>query len=172
MSSKRSAFSSFLFSSLFAYPSIYPSIRLVFSSFASSFSLSSRFLFGVRFFYFYFPTVARTTKPSGSDCVEPRSPLLVRSDYDDPSTTVSSFSFDLWITDNRIRSTCFAFPLSLSLSHDQSPPTLDSPKRTCFFFFFFFFYEDTSMIIVARPTKFLSLLLDFTCRFSYISFIY
>ena len=53
---------------------------------------------------FYFPPVPRTTKPSESNCVEPRSPLLVRSDYDDPSTTVSSSSFDLWITDNRIRS--------------------------------------------------------------------
>lgn len=86
---------------------------------------------------FYFPPVPRTTKPSESNCVEPRSPLLVRSDYDDPSTTVSSSSFDLWITDNRIR--------SYSLRHEQSPPPpFDRPAEPVF-------YEHVSMIIVAKP---------------------
>lgn len=40
---------------------------------------------------------------------------IVRSDYDDPSTTVSSFSFDLWVTDNRIRSSPLPF-LSTTMS--------------------------------------------------------
>ena len=159
---RREAFSLLVFS-LFVYPSIYPSIRLVFPSFAGSFSLSSRFLFlFFLFFFFYFPTVARTTKPSGSDCVEPRSPLLVRSDYDDPSTTVSSFSFDLWITDNRIRSTCFVLPPHPPL-FSRRPiatnlrPTEENLFSFSFYFFFFFFYEDTSTIIDASPTGFLSL---------------
>lgn len=40
---------------------------------------------------------------------------IARSDYDDPSTTVSSFSFDLWVTDNRIRSPLLPF-LSATMS--------------------------------------------------------
>lgn len=102
-------------------------------------SLSSARSFARFSWTFLFSPVPRTTKPSESNCVEPRSPLLVRSDYDDPSTTVSSSSFDLWITDNRIR--------SYSLRHEQSPPPpFDRPAEPVF-------YERVSMIIVAKPCR-------------------
>lgn len=72
---------------------------------------SSRRIASLSFFFsFYFPpsepSKSRTASNTYLDC----SPA---SDYDDPSTTtVSSFSFDLWITDNRIRWTCSSYPLS------------------------------------------------------------
>lgn len=126
------------FSSLFSPPDILvsPSRRMSSMRTASPLSLLlARSLVSPE--RFYFPPVPRTTKPSESNCVEPRSPLLVRSDYDDPSTTVSSSSFDLWITDNRIR--------SYSLHHEQSPPPpFDRPAEPVF-------YEHVSMIIVAKP---------------------
>lgn len=74
-----------------------------------------------------------------SDRVQHLSRLLaLASDYDDPSTTtVSSFSFDLWITDNRIRRTCSSYS-----PYDQSRPnhplhTTHQRKPPCFSFFLF-----------------------------------
>lgn len=64
-------------------------------------------LFSPRFFFSF-----RSIFHQESDRVRHLSRLLApASDYDDPSTTtVSSFGFDLWITDNRIRRTCSSCP--------------------------------------------------------------
>lgn len=68
---------------------------------------SSRRIASPRFFFSF-----RSIFHQESDRVRHLSRLLApASDYDDPSTTtVSSFGFDLWITDNRIRRTCSSCP--------------------------------------------------------------
>lgn len=97
-------------------------------------------------FYYHFP-------PSRSP--QHLSRLLDRSDYDDPSTTtLRSFSFDLWITDNRIRRTRRS---SYSMINRAPPPfhpaffssftrirQIFSSFRDFFPFFFFFFHLSPS----------------------------
>lgn len=100
--------------------------RLSFSLFSSFSSFSSFLSFS-------------TTIDDHHRAVQHLSRLLApASDYDDPSTTtVSSFSFDLWITDNRIRRTCSSYS-----PYDQSRPnhplhTTHQRKPPCFPFFLF-----------------------------------
>lgn len=103
-------------------------------------SLSLSFLLFLLSFYFP-PTIDDHHRAvQESDRVQHLSRLLApASDYDDPSTTtVSSFSFDLWITDNRIRRTCSSYS-----PYDQSRPnhplhTTHQRKPPCFSFFPFF----------------------------------
>lgn len=102
-------------------------------------SLSLSFLLFLLSFYFP-PTIDDHHRAvQESDRVQHLSRLLApASDYDDPSTTtVSSFSFDLWITDNRIRRTCSSYS-----PYDQSRPnhplhTTHQRKPPCFSFFLF-----------------------------------
>jgi len=60
--------------------------------------------FGVQLFFF-----TRLRLSSVMVNLNRRCSCIVHSDYDDPSTTVGSFSFDLWVTDNRIRSPSLPF---------------------------------------------------------------
>lgn len=113
---------------------------------------SSRRIASPRFFFSF-----RSIFHQESDRVRHLSRLLApASDYDDPSTTtVSSFGFDLWITDNRIRRTCSSCPLfpppPILLRDDQSRPVPlcahhPSTEATLFFFLSFLFLRGCHVV--------------------------
>lgn len=90
-----------------------------------------------RFFLLSFPIPSRTNT------------YLDRSDYDDPSTTtLRSFSFDLWITDNRIRWTRRS-----SYSMINRAPPSPPPFHPAFFFFLSFFHPNPPNFHLLRDSR-------------------